>query len=237
MRLAAARTGPPGDPRPRRLRLHRLRAATITELTDQPSVTRSWAAGVRFRAPARRPRPRGIPFVALSPLASPDVGPRPHALHRLAALGRPQRVSPARISGRSLPESYVLRGATRARSSRMPSCARFSERGAGSLDGRADAEGAIAVPGDGASTSCGTRPGLAARASRGRRADRARCVVLVAEGWAWDALDALAAGGARIHVVTWYSAADPDPRSRQFIEACNTAGIVRPRRTPSVGTS
>jgi branched-chain amino acid transport system substrate-binding protein len=233
MRLAARRRGPPVEILPRDAygstgaALRRL-----AELADQPRVV---AVVGGWRAASGRPlaaaaAARGIPFVALSPLAAPQAVARgPQGLHRVSALGA--------AAARFAREDLSAKSAGLARvpgsdaSATLASAFAQAFRGGGGVvrwTVEPDAAGKLAAPandGEPVDVVWVAGPGsLVAQLADAPAASRA--AFLIAEGWTWDNLEPLAGAGSKVYGLSWYSPNDPGPPCRDFIEACTSAGIV-----------
>jgi ABC-type branched-subunit amino acid transport system substrate-binding protein len=171
----------------------------------------------------------GVPLLVLSPLAAAPGGQGDtFPLHRISALGEAAawfaydeldarragilRLPGSEVSGR-LADSFAAAFARP--DSRLAWS--ISPDGAGTLSlppGPAEPVDAIFVAGPGE---------WAARCSALGPSTR-EAAILTTTGWQADGLDRLAAGGAPVYLVSFFSATDPSPANRRLLEACARAG-------------
>jgi branched-chain amino acid transport system substrate-binding protein len=205
----------------------------LGEFADEPRVL---AVVGGWRAASGRPleaaaAARGVPFVALSPLACPDeVVPGAFSLHHIASL--------ATAAARFAREDLGARSAGIVRAPGGDACTVLAEAfvrsftaGGGGVRWTAqpDTNGKIVgLPATGAKVDVVWIAGSGSLASRFAAAWPALhgTPIVLPEGWDLEGLDALAASGTAVRVVTFFASADADERTRRFVTACAAAGIV-----------
>jgi ABC-type branched-subunit amino acid transport system substrate-binding protein len=185
-----------------------------------------WAATARTLAAAAESR--DVPFVALSTLAMPDsVSPgRAANLHRASMLGRAGAAfarddlgarragvvarpgDASELLARAFREGFESGGGVVAWSVELDETGRSAADFGDSVD-------TVWIAGGVDLARQTVQLGAAASAA----------AFLVPEGWSVDGLDALAAPGRSIHVVSFFAAGDTSAAAREFVDACFESGI------------
>jgi branched-chain amino acid transport system substrate-binding protein len=234
MRLAAARDGLPLEVLPRDSEgspgsaLRRL-----VELAGQErvlAVVGGWSAATG-RPLAAAAAARGVPFIALSPVAVPDAGgvPGSFAMHRIAALGR----AGARFARDDLGAAragVAWRRGGEAHAALATSFADEFEAGGGEISWmlEEDAEGRLVLPVEAAPAAVVWVVGGGALAARVTELEAAArdAVLLAPEGFAREGLAALAASGRVVRVVGYFAPGDTAAATRELVAACEEAGLA-----------
>ncbi len=242
MRLAAGGSGVPLEILPRDSHgspgvAHR----RFQELADEArvvAVAGGWSAATA-RAVAALAAARGVPFLALSPLAAPSA-PAPAgvlALHRLSSLG----IAGARFAREDLgagTAGIVRRpGGDAARVLSESFRAEFESLGGRigwdlELDPRARTP--AVAPADGVQVVwiLGGGPVTGPTSDLGPAVEEA--IFLVPEGWPFEGLAPLAASGRSVRWVSFFAPADTTVHVRDFLAACDAAAVP-PTTATAVG--